>query len=98
MLAEPNSLRLSVQEPDHGMLPIPYMVINRLPKDRRSVVIRIEIHVECINGSTAVVVDDDTAAFFMLDRPLARSRKQYRNNYLRSLKSRETFIAQKHNE
>lgn len=98
MLAEPNGLRLSIKEADHSMLPVPYMVINRLPKDRRSMVIRIEIHVECINGPTTVVVDDDTAVFAMLEGPLARRRKQYRTNYLRSLKSREMFIAQKDNE
>jgi len=67
MLTEPNSLRLSVEEPDHSMLPVAYMVINRLLKNGRSVVVCIEIHIECVNGSTAVVVDDDTATFFILE-------------------------------
>lgn len=63
MLTEPNSLRLSVKEPDHSMLPVPYMVINSLLKHGRSVVVCIEIHIECIDGSATVVVDDDTMDF-----------------------------------
>jgi len=96
MLTEPNSLRLSVEESDHSMLPVPYMVIDLLPQDGRSVVVCIEIHIECINGSTAVVVDDNTAALSMLESPFAHSRKLDRNSELQPLESGETSIPRKH--
>ena len=67
MLTEPNSLRLSVEEPDHSMLPVPYMVINRLLQHGGSIVVCIKIHIECIDGSAAVVIDDNTATLFILE-------------------------------
>ena len=61
MLAIPNSLRLPVDEADHGVFPVSNVVVYGLFKDRWPVVVRIKIHIERVNDPGAMVVNDDTA-------------------------------------
>ena len=62
MLAEPDGLRYSTEEPNHIMFPVPDMITDFLPQYPGSLVVRIEIHVERINVTCAMIVDYDSAA------------------------------------
>ena len=62
MLTEPDGLRHPIQEADHVVFPIPDVVADFLPQYRVPLVVRIEVHVECINVACTMVVDDDRAA------------------------------------
>ena len=62
-LTEPHSLGLSVQESDHGMLPVSHMIIDISAKNRRPVVEGVEVHVERIDSSTSVIIDNDSRTY-----------------------------------
>ena len=61
MLTEPDRLGLTVEEADHGVFPVSNVVVYVLPKDRRTIIEGVKVHIECINITATMVNDNDTA-------------------------------------
>jgi len=61
MLTEPNRNRSSILEAHHTVLPIPNMIPKQLTIYIISQVESVKIHIESINKTVAMVVDDDSA-------------------------------------
>ena len=55
-LTKPHSLRLAVQESDHGVLPVSHMIIDISAQNGRPIVEGVEVHVERIDISTSVII------------------------------------------
>ena len=68
-LTEPHSLRLAVQEPDHGVLPVSHMIVDISAKNRRPVVEGVEVHVKRIDMSTSVIIHDNSRTYSSIRFP-----------------------------
>ena len=62
VLAVPDSLRHSILESDHIMFPVANVISNFLSKNRRTLIVRVEVHIECVDIPTSVIVHDDCGA------------------------------------
>lgn len=62
VLAVPDSLRHSILEANHVMLPVPNVIPDFLTENRWALVVCVKIHIECVNVATSVVVDDNCGA------------------------------------
>lgn len=62
VLAVPDSLRHSILEPDHVVLPIPNMISNFLAQNRGALVVCVKVQVECVDIAASVIIDDNRGA------------------------------------
>lgn len=58
MLAIPDGLRSPVFEANHVMFPVANMVSDSLTENRRPIIVCIKIHINCVNVTGTVIVDN----------------------------------------